>query len=123
MKIMACQVGPFHLKLTQINLEMNCIAKHKCTDESQKLDAEVRTWMHMPHHTRHEQVQQIFLHSLLHYSMWYKKSVRKPDFHSEAKSDSVEFGVIIVTRPIGDSHQDLNTVKQNKMRVALNVIE
>ena len=38
MKIMACQVGPFHLKLTQINLEMNCIAEHKCTDKSQKLN-------------------------------------------------------------------------------------
>ena len=32
-----CQVGSFHLKLTQINSEMNCIAKNKCPD-SQKLD-------------------------------------------------------------------------------------
>ena len=47
-------VGLFNLKLTQINLEMNCIAMHKCT-ESKKLDnlketwdAEVRTWT--PHH-------------------------------------------------------------------------
>ena len=36
--VLACQVGPFHLTLTQINWEMNCIAKSKCTDESQKLD-------------------------------------------------------------------------------------
>ena len=35
--LLACQVCPFHLKLTQINTEMNCIAKNKCP-ESQKLD-------------------------------------------------------------------------------------
>ena len=35
--VLACQVGPFHLTLTQINSEMNCIAKNKCP-ESQKLD-------------------------------------------------------------------------------------
>ena len=34
--VLACQVGLFHLKLTQINSEMNCITKHKCT-VSQKL--------------------------------------------------------------------------------------
>ena len=36
--VLACQVGLFHLKLTQINSEMNRIAKHKFTDESQELD-------------------------------------------------------------------------------------
>ena len=35
--VWACQVGPFHLKLTQINSEVNCIAMHKCA-ERQKLD-------------------------------------------------------------------------------------
>ena len=44
--VLACQVDPFHLKLTQINgSERNCIAKHKSPD-SQKVDtrdAEVRT--------------------------------------------------------------------------------
>ena len=35
--VLACLVGPFHLTLTQINSEMNCIAKNKCP-ESQKLD-------------------------------------------------------------------------------------
>ena len=42
--VLAPQVDPFHLKLTQINSEMNCMAKHKCPD-SQKVDtrdAEVR---------------------------------------------------------------------------------
>ena len=34
--VLACQVGPFNLRLTQINSEMNFIAKNKCTD-SQKL--------------------------------------------------------------------------------------
>ena len=28
--VLACQVGPLHLKLTQINSEMKCIAKNKC---------------------------------------------------------------------------------------------
>ena len=37
----ACQVGLFHLTLTQINSEMNFIAKNKCPD-SQKLDTRHR---------------------------------------------------------------------------------
>ena len=40
--VLACQVGPFHLTLTQINSEMNCIAKKKCP-ESQELD-ETQRW-------------------------------------------------------------------------------
>ena len=39
--VLACQVGLFHLKLTQINSEMNCIAKYKCS-LSQKLDTRRR---------------------------------------------------------------------------------
>ena len=39
--VLACEVGPFHLTLTQINSEMNCIAKNKCPD-SQKLDTRRR---------------------------------------------------------------------------------
>ena len=39
--VLACQVGPFHLKLTQINSETYCIVKHKCT-VSQKLDTRRR---------------------------------------------------------------------------------
>ena len=42
--VLACKVGPFHLTLTQINSEMNCIAtscKNKCT-VSQKLDTRRR---------------------------------------------------------------------------------
>ena len=39
--VLACQVGPFHLTLTQINSEMNCIAKNKCP-ESHKLDTRRR---------------------------------------------------------------------------------
>ena len=34
--VLACQVGPSHLTLTQINSESNCIAKNKCS-ESQDL--------------------------------------------------------------------------------------
>ena len=40
MVVLACQVGPFHLKFNQINSEINCIAKHKIT-ESQKLDTKL----------------------------------------------------------------------------------
>ena len=39
--VLACQVSPFHLTLTQINSDMNCIAKNKCP-ESQKLDTRRR---------------------------------------------------------------------------------
>ena len=39
--VWACQVGPFHLTLIQINSEMNCIAKNKFP-ESQKLDTRRR---------------------------------------------------------------------------------
>ena len=88
--VLACQLGPFHLKLNQINSEMNCIAKHKCPD-SQKLDTRRRgeklnATSHVSRVTTY-----IFLHSVsLHYSMRYKKSVRKSDFHCERKSYFVE---------------------------------
>ena len=39
--VLACQVGLFHVTLTQINSEMNCIAKNKCP-ESHKLDTRCR---------------------------------------------------------------------------------
>ena len=39
--VLACQVGLFHLTLTQINSKMNCIAKNKYL-ESQKLDTRCR---------------------------------------------------------------------------------
>ena len=39
--VLACQVGPFHLMLTQINSEMNYIAKNKYP-ESQKRDTRHR---------------------------------------------------------------------------------
>ena len=75
--VLACQVGPFHLTLTQINSEMNCIAKNKCP-EDQKLGTRRRgeNLNAMSRATRC-----IFLHSLsLIYSMWCKKSVRKSYF-------------------------------------------
>ena len=39
--VLACQVGLFHLTMTQINSEMNCITKNKCPD-SQKLQDDTR---------------------------------------------------------------------------------
>ena len=39
--VLACQVGPFLLTLTQINSEMNCIVKNQCP-ENQKLDTRHR---------------------------------------------------------------------------------
>ena len=39
--VLACQVGLFHLTLTQINSEMNCIAKNQ-SSESQKPDTRRR---------------------------------------------------------------------------------
>ena len=40
--VVACQVDPFYLALTQINSEMNCLAKNKY-HESQKLDTRRRS--------------------------------------------------------------------------------
>ena len=65
--VLACQVSPFHLKLTQIISEMNCIAKHKCT-VSQKLDTKRRG--EKLNSTSHgsRATSYIFLHSVsLHY--------------------------------------------------------
>ena len=65
--VLACQAGPFHLTLTQINSEMNCIAKNKCP-ESQKLDTRRRGENATSHVSRAATC--IFLHSLsLIYSM------------------------------------------------------
>ena len=79
--VWACQVGPLHLTLTRINLEVNWIAKNKCV-KSQKLDTRRRgTW----------ELERHITHSLpLIYSVLYKESVRKSYFHSETKSYSVE---------------------------------
>ena len=46
--VWACQVGPFHFTLTQVNSEMNCMAKNKCPD-SQKVDTR---WELQRHITR-----------------------------------------------------------------------
>ena len=40
--VLACQVSPFHLTFTQINSEMNCIAKNKYS-ECQRLDTRRRS--------------------------------------------------------------------------------
>ena len=107
--VVACQIGPFHLKLTQIKSEMNCITKHKCT-ESQKLDTRRRgenlnATSHVSRATTYTFLQSLFLHL---YSMWHKTGVRKS---AETKSYSVE---CLITRPIGDSHQDLIRFNNNK---------
>ena len=60
--VLACQVSVFHLTLTQINAEMNCIAKNKCTDESQNLDMRCRDLNTTSHVSR--ATTYIFLHSV-----------------------------------------------------------
>ena len=67
--VMACQVGPLHLTLTQIN-SMNCIAKNKCPD-SQKLDTGPRGEIfNATSHVSRLALTCIFLHSFsLIYSM------------------------------------------------------
>ena len=81
---LACQVGPFHLMLTQINSEMNFIAKNKCPD-SQKLDTRCRGENLIAISDMCQDQEHVYsLHSLfLIYSLWGKKSVRKSYFHSE----------------------------------------
>ena len=69
--VLACQVGPFHLALTQINSEMNCIAKNKYP-ESQKLDRKHRSenFDHEEQQYSMYSLRQGVLHSLsLYYSI------------------------------------------------------
>ena len=66
--VLAYHVGPFHLTLTQINSEMNCIAKNKCPESQKTRDAEVRT----PHHTCQEQQHVYFCILSLIYFMCYR---------------------------------------------------
>ena len=71
--VLACQVGLFHHTLTQINSEMNFIAKKKCPD-SQKLDT-----IHL--NARH--VLRLRTCTCLHSLSTLCKSIRKSYFHSE----------------------------------------
>ena len=109
---MACQVGPFHLKLTQIKVEMNCIAKHKCTDESQKLGTKRRgenlnATLHVPRVST--------TYSFAFYVFAFIFYVIQERFHSETKSYSVEYWCYYLERDrIGDSHQDLIRFNNNK---------
>ena len=80
--VLACQVGPFHLTLTQINWEMNCITKNKCTNESQNIDFFVFALFYVIQEKR----QKILL------SQWNKVLFCR-----------VFVCVVIRTRPIGDS--------------------
>ena len=81
--VLACQVGPFHLTLTQINSEMKCIAKNKCL-ESQKLHTRCRGEnLNNTSDTCQDQQHVYFWILSLIYSMWGKKSIKKSYFHSE----------------------------------------
>ena len=101
---MACQVGPFHPKLIQINLQMNCIAKQKCTDESQKLETRRRD-----HTIRAKSKYNIYFCILCLCIILCdtRKASENLTFILKQSLVLSSFGVIIVTRPKGDSHQDL----------------
>ena len=96
--VSAFQVGLFHLTLTQIKSEMNCIAKNKCPD-SQKLETRRRGENFVQRVSRAATC--IFLHSFsLIYFMWCKKRFRKSYIHSVKHSLIVSnVCVIIGTRP------------------------
>ena len=102
--VLACQVGPFHLKVTQINSEMNCIAKHKCPDESQKLDTRRRgenfnATSHVSRGTTY-----IFCILCLYIILCDTRKVSENlTFILEQSLILSSVCVIIVTRPIGDS--------------------
>ena len=96
--VLACEVCPFHLKFTQINSEMNCIAKHKCT-KSQKLDTRRRGENLNSDITRIKSNNMyIFLHSDT------RKASSNLTFILKQSLILSSVCVIIVTRPIGDSH-------------------
>ena len=50
--VVACQIGPFHLKLTQIKSEMNCITKHKIMYWEPEAGHETQRWELERHITR-----------------------------------------------------------------------
>ena len=106
-------IAQFHLKVTQINSEMNWIAKHKCT-ESQKLDnlkeawdAEVRTWM--AHHIfiSRSIEQQQYIFPLFVYVLFcvirILKASEKSDFYSETKTRVRPTGDVAPQPPIFSS--------------------
>ena len=113
--VLACQVSPFHLKLTQINSEMNCVAKHKCT-MSQKLDGEkLNATSHMSRATTYTFLDS--MSALFSVMIFFVKSVRKSDFHCERKSYSVEC-LCYSRRPMGDSSPRLDEVQEQQTHIA-----
>ena len=102
--VLACQIGPFHLKLTQINSEMNCIAKHKFTDESQKLDTRRRGENFNASSHVSKATTYIFCILCLNIILCGTRKVSENlTFILEQSLILSSVCVIIVTRPIGDS--------------------
>ena len=119
--VLACQVGLFHLMLTQINSETNFIAKNKCRQsearhETQKWELECQTRVK----TNNMYMFALFVQSLsLIYSMWGKKSIRKSYFHSETVLFCQMF-VLLLERDgsVIRSHEDLIRFNNNIPRLA-----
>ena len=98
--VLACQVGPFHLTLTQINSEMNCIAKNKFPD-SQKLDMRRRG----ENFNACQEQRRVYFCIL---SLWFilceaRKASENLTFILKQSLILSNVFVVVGTRPIGDS--------------------
>ena len=100
--VLACQVGSFYLTFTQINSEMNCIAKNKCPDNQKLRDEKRRRGENF---NACQEQRHVYFYIL---SLWFILCDARKD------SDNLTFiikeslilsnvCVIIGTRPIGDS--------------------
>ena len=99
--VLACEVGLFHLTFTQINSEINCIAKNKYPD-SQKLDTRCRgESFNACQAQRHVYLIFAFFLFYLFYVMQEKIQKILLSFWNSLILSNV--CVIFGTRPIGDS--------------------
>ena len=108
--LLACQVGPFHLTLTHINSEMNCIAKNRRPD-SQKLETRRRG----ENFNAYQEQRHIFAFFLFDLLCDARKDSENLNFILKQCLILSNVCVIIgMRRLIGDSHQDLMRFKNNK---------
>ena len=111
--VLACQVGLFHLKLTQINSEINFKAKNKCPD-SQKLDMRE---LERPHMSRPRTC--ICLHSLSTLSLWvilFEKRKASENLTSILKQSLFCWMFVLLLecdRSVIRSHEDLIRFNNN----------
>ena len=101
--VLACQVGPFHLTLIQINSEINCTAKNKCR-ESQKLDTRRRGENLNAHLTRAKS-NNMYIFAFFVFDLLYVRQEKRQKIFLSFWNSLILSNVcfIIGTRPTSDS--------------------